>query len=62
MSILNNNLNNNDGGDDDIRDKYDTWRIRAIQLMKSQLYDEAIKIFTKLLTVSLDHSIFTYRA
>lgn len=69
-TYMNNNIetnffiNNFNIGDDDIRDRYynDSWKLQGIRLMKSQQYDQALEIFTKMLTVNLDHSIFTYRA
>ena len=57
---IDNNFINGIG--DDIRDDYDSWKLQGIRLMKSQQYDQALEIFTKLLTVNLDHCIFTYRA
>lgn len=59
-----NNIDNNfiNGIGDDIRDDYVSWKLQGIRLMKSQQYDQALEIFTKLLTVNLDHSLFTYRA
>ena len=53
-------MNNNIGNE--IHDDYDSWKLQGIRLMKSQQYDQALEIFTKLLTVNLDHCIFTYRA
>jgi len=60
----NSNLINNAGSinSNEIHDDYDSWKLQGIRLMKSQKYDQALEIFTKLLAVNLDHSIFTYRA
>lgn len=53
-------MNNSIGNE--IHDDYDSWKLQGIRLMKSQQYDQALEIFTKLLAVNLDHSIFTCRA
>lgn len=59
-----NNIDNNfiNSIENEIHDDYDSWKLQGIRLMKSQQYDQALEIFTKLLAVNLDHSIFTYRA
>ena len=59
-NIIDNNFINSIGNE--IHDDYDSWKLQGIRLMKSQKYDQALEIFTKLLAVNLDHSIFTYRA
>jgi hypothetical protein len=60
INRIDNNFINSIGNEN--HDDYDSWRLQGIRLMKSQQYDQAQEIFTKLLAVNLDHSIFTYRA
>lgn len=60
INSIDNNFINSIGNEN--HDDYDSWRLQGIRLMKSQQYDQAQEIFTKLLAVNLDHSIFTYRA